>query len=55
VALQHAPGDGVVISSAIAEACGHRARITLLHVVDTPGTLMLGQDGWSLHGAEDES
>jgi manganese transport protein len=55
VALQHASGDGVIISSAVAEARGHRARITLLHVVDTPGTLMLEKDSWSLHGAEDES
>jgi manganese transport protein len=55
VALQHAPGDGVIISSAVAEARGHRARITLLHVLDAPGTLMLGKDSWSLHGAEDES
>jgi manganese transport protein len=55
VALQHASGDGVIISSAVAEARGHRARITLLHVVDTPGTLMLEKESWSLHGAEDES
>jgi manganese transport protein len=55
VALQHAPGDGVIISSAVAEAKVHRARITLLHVVDAPGTLMLGQESWSLHGAEDQS
>jgi manganese transport protein len=55
VALQHASGDGVIISSAMAEARGHRARITLLHVVDTPGTLMLEKESWSLHGAEDES
>jgi len=55
VALQHAPGDGVIISSAVAEAKVHRARITLLHVVDAPGTLMLGTESWSLHGAEDQS
>ena len=55
VALQHAPGDGVIISSAMAEAKVHRARITLLHVVDAPGTLMLGHESWSLHGAEDQS
>ncbi len=55
VALQHAPGDGVIISSALAEAKVHRARITLLHAVDAPGTLMMGPDSWSLHGAEDEN
>jgi manganese transport protein len=54
VALQHAPGDGQILSSAVAEARGHRAKVTLLHVVDTPGTLMLGKESWSLHSAEDE-
>ena len=55
VALQHAAGDAVIISAAVAEARVHRARLTLLHVVDAPGTILLGQDSWSLHGAEDES
>jgi manganese transport protein len=55
VALQHAAGDSVIISSAVAEAKVHRARMTLLHVVDAPGTLMLGPESWSLHGAEDET
>jgi manganese transport protein len=55
VALQHATGDSVIISSAVAEAKVHRARMTLLHVVDAPGTLMLGSESWSLHGAEDET
>ena len=53
--VQHAPGDGVIISSAVAEAKVHKARITLLHVVDAPGTLMLGNESWSRHGAEDQS
>ena len=55
VALQHASGDGVIISSAVAEAKVHQAKITLLHVVDAPGTMVLGQESWSLHGAEDQS
>jgi manganese transport protein len=55
VALQHAAGDGVIVSSAVAEAKVHQAKITLLHVVDAPGTMMLGQESWSLHGAEDQS
>ena len=54
VALQHAAGDSVIISAAVGEAKVHRARITLLHVVDAPGTLMLGHESWSLHGAEDQ-
>jgi manganese transport protein len=55
VALQHAAGDAVIVSAAVAEARVHRARLTLLHVVDAPGTILLGQESWSLHGAEDES
>jgi manganese transport protein len=55
VALQHAPGDDLIISAAVAEAKGHRARITLLHVMDAPGTLMLGRASWSLHGVEDHA
>ena len=55
MALQHAAGDGVIISTAVSEARGHQARISLLHEVDTPGTLMLVLESWSLHGAEDES
>ena len=55
VALQHAAGDAVIVSAAVAEARVHRARLTLLHVVDAPGTILLGRESWSLHGAEDES
>jgi len=55
VALQHADGDGVILSAAVAEARAHHARITLMHAVDAPGTLMLGRESWSLHGAEDEA
>ena len=55
VALQHAAGDAVIVSAAVAEARVHRARLTLLHVVDAPGTILLGRESWSLHGAEDET
>ena len=55
VALQHATGDAVIVSAAVAEARVHRARLTLLHVVDAPGTILLGRESWSLHGAEDKS
>ncbi len=53
VALEHTAGDGVILSAAIAEARVHRARLTLLHVVDAPGTLILGKESWSRHGEED--
>ena len=52
VALQHAAGDAVIVSAAVTEARSHKARITLLHVVDTPGTMVLGHHSWSRHGAE---
>ncbi|MEJ2040494.1 MAG: universal stress protein, partial [Desulfosarcinaceae bacterium] len=48
-------GDGTILSTAAAEAKGHNARMTLLHVVDSPGTLMLEHESWSLHGAEDQA
>ncbi len=55
VALQHAAGDTVILSAAVAEAKVHHARLTLLHVVDTPGTMILGEESRSLHGAEDKT
>ena len=55
VALQHAPGDELIISAALAEARGHHAKLTLLHAVDAPGTLILGAESRSLHGDEDEA
>jgi len=54
VALQHAAGDGVILSTALTEARRHHARITLLHVMHAPGTLLLGQERWSLHGVQDQ-
>ncbi len=55
VALEHAEGDSIVLSAALAQAKAYKARLTLLHVVDTPGTMMMGNQSSSLHGTEDES
>ena len=55
VALQHSVGDAVIASAALTEAKSHGALITLIHVVDTPGTMMLGEESASLHSAEDAS
>lgn len=55
VALQHASSDAVIVSAAVSEARGHGAFITLLHVVDAPGTMIFGQNSGSLHGTEDQS
>jgi manganese transport protein len=53
VALEHKPGDSELVSAAIALARQHKAMISLLHVVETPGTLVFGRDSRSLHGTED--
>lgn len=55
VALEHTPGDAVVVSTAVTEARVHKAKITFVHVVDSPGTMMLGEESSSLHSAEDEA
>jgi manganese transport protein len=53
VALEHKPGDSELVSAAISLARQHKAMISLLHVVETPGTLVFGRDSQSLHGTED--
>jgi len=53
VALEHTEGDAEVISAALAMAKAHGARLTLVHVVVTPGTQMLGGESQSRHGQED--
>ncbi len=54
VALEHSAGDGEIISAALAIARPYAARLTLLHVIETPGTLVYGHESKSLHGVEDE-
>ncbi len=53
VALEHKAGDADLVSAAISLAQQHKARVTLLHVVDTPGTTVFGHQSQSLHGTED--
>ncbi len=53
VAVEHTPGDAEVISAALTLAQTHAARITLLHVVDTPGTMVYGREVASRHSEED--
>jgi manganese transport protein len=55
VALEHAAGDATVLSAALAQAKSNHARLTLVHVVDAPGTMMMGAESASRHGAEDEA
>jgi len=54
-ALEHAPGDASILSAAVALAKSERARLFLIHVVDTPGTLLMGSQSASLHASGDES
>ena len=53
VALEHAKGDASIISAAVTMARSHKARLTLVHVVDTPGTQVYGEESASHHGEED--
>ena len=55
VALEHAPGDAEILSAALPAARAHHARLTLIHVVDTPGVMMLGKESSSLHASADEA
>jgi manganese transport protein len=55
VALQHAPGDVIILSAAISEAKVHGAKLTLMHVVDSPSMILMGNESASLHGTEDAS
>ena len=55
VALDHSVGDAVILSAALSQARVHKAMMTLLHVVDTPGTMVFGGESGSLHGSEDQA
>ncbi len=55
VALEHREGDADVISAALALVQVHKARMTLLHVTETPGTMVYGSEERSLHGREDQA
>lgn len=55
VALEHAAGDSQVISAALSLAHQHTARITLIHVVETPGGSVFGDASDSLHSRADEA
>ena len=54
-ALEHTEGDAKVISAAMGMARMHKARLILIHIVETPGTAMFGPHSQSLHGTEDEA
>jgi manganese transport protein len=55
LALERASGDAEMISAALALLRSLDARVTLIHIVETPGTAVYGEESQSLHGTEDES
>ncbi len=55
VAIEHSPGDAKIISGALTLAGSHKADLTLIHVVDTPGVTVYGPDSGSLHSDTDEA
>jgi manganese transport protein len=54
VGMEHTDGDREVLSAAVTLARQHHASLTLLHIVETPGTMVFGESSRSLHSAEDE-
>ncbi|MEP7217750.1 MAG: Nramp family divalent metal transporter [Bacteroidota bacterium] len=54
VALEHSAGDNEILSVALEMARRNGARMTLLHIVQTPGTMVYGQESQSIHRSEDE-
>jgi manganese transport protein len=53
VAIEHGEGDSIVISEALTLAKLHNAKLNLIHIVDTPGTMVLGEEEDSLHSRQD--
>ncbi len=53
VAIEHSAGDSAVISEAITQTKLHQAKLTLIHIVDTPGTMVYGAAEDSLHSRSD--
>ena len=55
VAVEHTDGDAEILSAAISMARSHDAHVTLIHIVETPGTMIYGHESDSLHGTEDQT
>jgi manganese transport protein len=53
-ALQHSAGDSSILSAALSIAQANHAGLFLIHVVDSPGVMMLGESSASLHASSDE-
>ncbi len=55
VALEHGPGDDDALVMALTLAQAQQARIVLLHVVESPGSMVYGASSDSLHGRRDQA
>jgi manganese transport protein len=55
VALERTAGDADVISAALSLAGKFKAKLTLIHVVDDPGSMVLDGISESLHGRHDQA
>ena len=53
VALERSPGDADVLSAARTVALAHNAKISLIHVVESPGSMVYGELSESLHRRQD--
>ena len=54
VALENSDRDADILSAALTMAQRHKSRLTLLHVADSPGTMVYGDESSSLHSRGDE-
>ena len=55
VALDHSPGDSDVLAMALTLARMQGARLILIHVVESPGSMVYGAESDSLHGRRDQA
>ena len=55
IAIEHSDGDSKIISAGLSLAKSYNSKITLVHVVDTPGATVYGSESQSLHGSSDKS
>ncbi len=53
VALEHSNADADILSAALSMARYQNAKLTLIHVIETPSGMVFGEDADSLHSRED--
>jgi len=53
VALEHSDADAEILSAAISMTNYQNAKLTLIHVIETPGGMLFGEEADSLHSRED--